>query len=120
MNIEKRNGREAAIQRNIIYNFYGTMKDKIAEKSGIEPGIAIIARQKAINKAAGIESIKTCPPAKYGTVIICVNAVINAYEISDAKARSLFIKEALGKIAEMEAAISRLFGAHKKEEAKAA
>lgn len=120
--IEKKHGKDAAIQRNMVYNFYGAMKDKIKDKTGSDPRFAIIARQKAINAAAGIESINKCGPEKYGTVLICVNAVINAYEIENAKDRSLFIKEALKKIADMESAISQIFKEkiNKQSEAKAA
>jgi len=120
--IERQHGKDAAIQRNTVYNFYGSMREKITEKTASDARFAIISRQKAINRAAGIEGINKCPPEKYGTVIVCVNTVINGYEIEDAKKRSLFIKNALQKVAEMEAAIKDLFTQHtdKRQERKAA
>ena len=93
--IEKKHGRDAAIRRNNVYNLYGVMKEQITAKTGAEPGKAMISRQRAINKAVGIDSIKNCPPQKYGRVMVCCNVVIDGYGIKDPEDRKEFIAAGL-------------------------
>lgn len=78
--IEKKHGKDAALQRQETYVKGAKMREIIAEKTDGDPKWAIVTRTRQINRAVGIEGVNKCDPADWPFVSIGQGVTIKVYE----------------------------------------
>lgn len=80
--IEKKHGKDAAIQRQETYVKGAKMREIISEKTDGDPKWAIVTRTRQINRAVGIEGVNKCDPSDWPFISIGQGVTIKVYENS--------------------------------------
>lgn len=81
--IEKRHGKDAALQRQETFVKGAKMREIIAEKTDGDPKWAIVSRIRQINRAVGIEGVNKCDPSDWPFVAIGQDLTVKVYDNND-------------------------------------